>query len=200
MSSDDYSDDFPSQPDSLSEAELELRRLVASNPLEDADLEKQRRELIVSRSKEYADFRFEMAARLRPREKRRVLVQIPKATVPGGEEWVLRGRSSVVFRPTHLVVPRHTAPWFDVLDLKIGKNSQFAGEGGVPAACFAGDVDAFSADRDSPSDFLKKVSLDVPLPLGLDTVTPSHDISVRVLNLDACARIFHCVLYGTLVE
>lgn len=128
------------------------------------------------------------------------VVALPRTVVPGDSVVGVRGRSHCVFRPTHLVVPRSVAPHFEVRDFKVGKNSQFWGEGPVHAECFGGDLDAFSLDRDAPENFLKKVALDVPLPLRLDVCTPDHVLFLEVQNLDSCARNFWAALYGTLVE
>jgi len=129
-----------------------------------------------------------------------VVVAAPMIAVRGGEEGTVVTRSRVVFRPTHLVVPRPAAEHFTILDFKIGKNCQFDGSGGVPAGCFSGDLDAYSLDGDHPSEFLKRVKPDVPLALRLDVATPHHDLALRVQNTSCGAQNFHCAIFGILVE
>lgn len=110
------------------------------------------------------------------------------------------GRCSVVFHPRYLVVPKSIAPDFEIVGVRIGGRSQIYGDGTVPAACFAGDLEAYDGRRGFPGTFLERVRLDVPVPLRFDVCRPSDDIVVEVLNLCMMARFFHCVFYGTLVE
>ena len=129
----------------------------------------------------------------------KILVAIPRVTVAGASGGLARGRCQVDFRPEYLVVPRHIAPWFEIDAVMIGKNSQFHGVGGVPAGVFAGDLEVYDARSDVPETFLKKVALDVPIPVKFDVCRSSDDICILIQNLDACARHFHCVFYGTIV-
>jgi hypothetical protein len=129
-----------------------------------------------------------------------IVVAVPRLVVTGNSSSRVEGRCQVVFRPQYLVVPRHIGRWFEIVDVKVGGNSQFHGVGSVPAGCFSGDLDAYDVHSDPPDDFLKKVSLDMPVPLRFDVCRPGDVISVEVANVDASARNFHCAFYGFIVE
>ena len=55
----------------------------------------------------------------------------------------LQTQPSIVVRPSHLYVPPNIADDFSIVDLRIGKNSQFISVGALPAS-------AFSVGRGSP--------------------------------------------------
>jgi hypothetical protein len=67
---------------------------------------------------------------------RNFLAVQPGATVPPGGQVTLDAQPQVVFRATRLVIDDASAPLFDVIDIKVGKNSQLIGSGSLPGSGF----------------------------------------------------------------
>ena len=89
-------------------------------------------------------------------------------------------RSQIVFRPERIVVPAAVAAFFQITDVKVGKNSQFVSSGAVPAATFA--ETAFG------------------VRLKMDTCQISQDLIIDVTNIDVAAHRFFAAMIGESVE
>lgn len=101
-------------------------------------------------------------------------------TIAPGATLELTRRPQVPFRVDRLVVPSDIAGFFQIGDFKVGKNSQFAASGGVPARVFAENA--------------------VGVSLGLDTASISQDLVITVTNQSAAPQRFTCATIGTAVE
>jgi hypothetical protein len=87
----------------------------------------------------------------------------------------------VLFRGERLAIAPSIARFFNVVDIKVGKNSQLAATGEMSG-------EAFSADA-------------VGVRMELDTAQPGIVITLRVENTDNdVARDFKAVLYGTVLD
>lgn len=102
------------------------------------------------------------------------------ATIAAGASATLTQRPQIVFRPERIVIPAAVAAFFQVTDVKVGKNSQFVSSGAVPAATFS--ETAFG------------------VRLKLDTVQISQDLILEVTNIDVAARRFLASMIGESVE
>lgn len=102
------------------------------------------------------------------------------ATIAAGASATLTQRPQIVFRPERIVVPAAVAAFFQITDVKVGKNSQFVSSGAVPAATFA--ETAFG------------------VRLKMDTVQISQDLIIDVTNIDVAARRFLASMIGESVE
>ena len=58
-------------------------------------------------------------------------------SVPGNATANIHVRPQVTFAPTGLLIPREVAKKFTIIDIKIGKNSQLANSGEIPATAFS---------------------------------------------------------------
>ena len=86
----------------------------------------------------------------------------------------------VVFRGERLIVPSDIAGQFVITDLRVGKDSQFASAGNIPARTF---------DEQG-----------VGVRLRLDTAQISQQIVLSVLNTGGAGAQFRATLIGTAVE
>lgn len=75
---------------------------------------------------------------------------------------LLTQRPQKIFRPEKLVWPNDTAGAFSITDVRVGTNSQFVTNAGVPARMFAEDA--------------------TEVLLGLDTAQTSQDVTLVVTN------------------
>ena len=89
-------------------------------------------------------------------------------------------KPQVLFRGERLAVAPSNARSFNIVDIKVGKDSQLAATGEMPA-------EAFSA-------------LAVGVRMELDTAQPGIVIVLIVRNTDTTAQDFNAVLYGTVFE
>jgi hypothetical protein len=69
----------------------------------------------------------------------------PVTEIGPGQCLELHGRPQVIFKPEKIAWLSNPEA-FDVLDLKIGKNSQWAASGAIPASAFAGIGNRLSAE------------------------------------------------------
>jgi len=102
-------------------------------------------------------------------------IQIPAGTVAEVEV-----KPQVLFRGERLAVAPSNARSFNIVDIKVGKDSQLAATGEMPA-------EAFSA-------------LSVGVRMELDTAQPGIVIVLIVRNKDTVPQDFDAVLYGTVFE
>lgn len=100
--------------------------------------------------------------------------------VPAGGNVVLTQRPQVIWRGERLIIAASIAGSFDVVDLKIGKNSQFAASGSVPGDMFTPDA--------------------VGVELHMDTATPGQDVFLSVQNVSGAPLVFRGSIIGVAVE
>lgn len=102
------------------------------------------------------------------------------ATIAAGATATLTQRPQIIFRPERIVVPAAVAAFFQIQDVKVGKNSQLVSAGAIPAATFS--ETAFG------------------VRLKMDTVQISQDLILIVVNIDVAARRFLASMIGESVE
>jgi hypothetical protein len=102
------------------------------------------------------------------------------ANIAAAATATLTQRPQIVFRPERIVVPAAVAAFFQITDVKVGKNSQFVSSGAVPAATFA--ETAFG------------------VRLKMDTCQISQDLIIDVTNIDIAAHRFMASMIGESVE
>ena len=102
------------------------------------------------------------------------------STIAAGATATLTQRPQIIFRPERIVVPAAVAAFFQISDVKVGKNSQLVSAGAIPAATFA--ETAFG------------------VRLKMDTVQVSQDLILIVINIDVAARRFFAAIIGESVE
>ena len=102
------------------------------------------------------------------------------ANIAAAATATLTQRPQIVFRPERIVVPAAVAAFFQITDVKVGKNSQFVSSGAVPAATFA--ETAFG------------------VRLKMDTCQISQDLIIDVTNIDVAAHRFLAAMIGESVE
>jgi len=101
------------------------------------------------------------------------------AIAPGASA-TLTQRPQIIFRPERIVIPASVAAFFQILDIKVGKNSQFVSAGALPAATFS--ESAFG------------------VRLKMDTVQISQDLILFVQNIDVAGHRFLASMIGEAVE
>jgi len=115
-----------------------------------------------------------------PRHSRQFPVGFTKATIGAGLVEDIEVKPQVHFRGERLAIAPSIARFFNVVDIKVGKDSQLAAAGEMPAESFS--------------------ALAVGVRLELDTAQPGIVIIIKVRNTDAAAHDFQAVLYGTVFE
>lgn len=117
----------------------------------------------------------------RPTKSREFPVGFDSVTpIAAGASATLTQRPQIIFRPERIVVPAAVAAFFQINDVKVGKNSQLVSAGAIPAATFA--ETAFG------------------VRLKMDTVQISQDLILLVTNIDIAARRFLASMIGESVE
>jgi hypothetical protein len=102
------------------------------------------------------------------------------AAVAAGASSRIIQRPQVPFRIDRLVIPSDLAGLFVIDDVKVGKNSQFAAEGAVPARIFQENA--------------------VGVTLKGDTAQVSMDVVISVTNISGAASFFRAAVIGPAVE
>src|SRR4029077_2254101 len=101
--------------------------------------------------------------------------------VPPNQTVQIETKPQVLFRGERLAVPNSIVLNFQVADIKVGKDSQLASPGNMPAECFS--------------------NVSVGVRMQLDTAEPGITITLFMENTDANnAHPFSSVLYGTVIE
>jgi hypothetical protein len=114
-------------------------------------------------------------------EKRRHFpIGFTHAQIPPGQVAEVEVKPQVLFRGERLAVAPSNARSFNIVDIKVGKDSQLAATGEMPA-------EAFSA-------------LAVGVRMELDTAQPGIVVVLIVRNVDTTPQDFNAVLYGTVFE
>jgi hypothetical protein len=111
---------------------------------------------------------------------REYILGFDSTAVPGSTSANITKRPQVIFRPERVVIPSSVGVDFQVVDIKVGKNSQFSASGEVPAVVFA------------------ETSFGVRLKM--DTCQVSMDVTISVRNTNAAQRNFTAAIIGPAVE
>lgn len=102
------------------------------------------------------------------------------AAIGVGATATITSRPQIPFRGERLIVPSDIAGSFSILDLRVGKNSQFTSSGAVPARTFQENA--------------------VGIRLHLDTAQISQDVTLQVQNIGGAPLTFRASLIGSAVE
>ena len=103
-----------------------------------------------------------------------------QAAVPAGANAEIEVKPQVRFQGHRLAVAASQARYFNIVDIKVGKDSQLAATGEMPAEAFS--------------------SLAVGTQMELDCAPPGIVITLIVHNTDVAAQDFGAVLYGEVEE
>lgn len=101
-------------------------------------------------------------------------------TVAAGATATITSRPQIPFRGERLIIPSDIAGSFSILDLRVGKNSQFTSSGAVPGRTFQENS--------------------VGIRLQLDTAQISQDVTLSVQNVGGAPQTFRAALIGSAVE
>jgi hypothetical protein len=115
-----------------------------------------------------------------PTKAREYILGFDSTAVPGSTSANITKRPQVIFRPERVVIPANVGVDFQVVDIKVGKNSQFSASGEVPAVVFG------------------ETSFGVRLKM--DTCQVSMDVTISVRNTNAAQRNFTAAIIGPAVE
>jgi len=101
--------------------------------------------------------------------------------VAAGQPASVEVKPQVLFRGERLAVANSIAPFFIINDIKVGKDSQLAASGNLPAEAFS--------------------NLSVGVRMELDTAEPGIVITLTITNTDTTGpHDFRAVLYGTVLD
>jgi hypothetical protein len=133
----------------------------------------------------YSSPTYERRERLRivkeePRHARQFPIGFQSDNVKPGDETDIEVKPQVLFRGERLAIAQSIARFFDVLDIKVGKDSQLAATGALTGEAFETRA--------------------VGVRMELDTAEPGIVITLRIRNTDAAAHDFKAVLYGSVLE
>jgi hypothetical protein len=115
-----------------------------------------------------------------PRNQRQFPIGFELTDIAPGDEVDLEVKPQVLFRGERLAIAQSIARYFDVLDIKVGKDSQLAATGPLTGEAFETRA--------------------VGVRMELDTAQPGIVITLRVRNIDTAAHDFRAVLYGAVLE
>lgn len=115
-----------------------------------------------------------------PTHERQFPIGFAKDNIAPGDEEDIEVKPQVYFRGERLAIAPTLARYFDVIDIKVGKNSQLAATGDMPGESFS--------------------ALAVGVRMELDTAKPGIVITLRVRNVDSQPHDFKAVLYGAVLE
>ena len=121
-----------------------------------------------------------MTRSVNPRSSREYALGLGSTSVGGGNSANINVQPQVIFRPERLVVPSNVAVDFLITDIKVGKNSQLASTGALPAVMFT--ETAFG------------------VRLKMDTAQISMFVTISVTNQNANARNFQGGFVGPAIE
>lgn len=102
------------------------------------------------------------------------------APIAPGAAATITSRPQIPFRAQRLVVPSDIAGSFSILDLRVGKNSQFTSAGAVPGRTFQENA--------------------VAVGLRCDTAQISQDVTLQVQNIGGAPQTFRAAVIGAAVE
>ena len=115
-----------------------------------------------------------------PHNQRQFPIGFELANIAPGDEEDIEVKPQVLFRGERLAIAQSIARYFDVLDIKVGKDSQLAATGALTGEAFETRA--------------------VGVRMELDTAQPGIVITLRVKNIDTAAHDFRAVLYGAVLE
>ena len=115
-----------------------------------------------------------------PRSSREYALGLGSTSVAGNSSANINVQPQVIFRPERLVVPSNVAVDFLITDIKVGKNSQLASTGALPAVMFT--------------------EIAFGVRLKMDTAQISMFVTISVTNQNGNARNFQGGLVGPAVE
>jgi hypothetical protein len=115
----------------------------------------------------------------RPTESRQLPIGFVSLAVAAGATVTVTTRPQILFRPTRLVIPSLTAPFFTIDDVKVGNKSQLIASGSIPAESFS--QTAFNT------------------PFKMDTCQISMDLIVETTNVDVAPHDFRATMFGDVV-
>jgi hypothetical protein len=99
---------------------------------------------------------------------------------PGGTEASVISRPQVVFRGERLVIPSTVAPFFSVIDIKVGNRSQLVNSVALPAQMF--------------------IETAVGIRLSMDTAAVAQDVALIVSNDTLASTTFQAAIIGTAAQ
>jgi hypothetical protein len=132
---------------------------------------------------------YERSARIRvidepPRHERQFPIGFlspVNSPVPANSTQTITATPQVIFRSERLAVPNSIVLNFQLVDIKVGKDSQLAAPGNLPTECFS--------------------NISIGVRMQLDTAEPGITLTLVAQNTDANnPHAFSSVLYGTVVE
>lgn len=100
--------------------------------------------------------------------------------IPGLRSASITKSPQVIFRPERVVIPSTVGIDFQVIDIRVGKNSQFTSRDTIPAVVFAETT--------------------FGVRLKMDICQVSMDVTISVRNTNAAARNFIAIVIGTAVS
>lgn len=103
-----------------------------------------------------------------------------RSQIPPGQIADIEVKPQVLFKGQRLAVSSHISRFFTIVDIKVGKDSQLAATGEMPADCFS--------------------ELAVGVQMELDTAQPGIVMTLRVRNFSSDPQNFMAVLYGAVME
>ena len=115
-----------------------------------------------------------------PQHERQFPIGFELPNIAAGDEEDIEVKPQVLFRGERLAIAQSIARYFDVLDIKVGKDSQLAATGPLTGEAFETRA--------------------VGVRMELDTAQPGIVITLRVKNIDTAAHDFRAVLYGAVLE
>ena len=115
-----------------------------------------------------------------PTHERQFPIGFARENIAPSDEEDIEVKPQVYFRGERLALPPTIARFFDILDIKVGKDSQLAATGSMPGESFS--------------------ALSVGVRMELDTAKPGIVITLRVRNVDTVAHDFKAVMYGAVLE
>lgn len=101
--------------------------------------------------------------------------------VPSGETVNVTVEPQIPFKADRVMIPSNIGDSFDVLDIKVGKDSQ------LPAS-------------DQPIDGIAFSEVSMGACVDMDTAQPNTKITLQVRNKSANTVSFRAVLYGTAID
>lgn len=105
---------------------------------------------------------------------------IPPTSFTTGQALDIELRPQRLFRVERLVVDSVIAPFFRILDLKVGQNTQFVASGALPSTIFS--------------------EVAVGMRLKGDTANLGNTIVISLQNIDANTRVFGGAILGTVIN
>ncbi|MFI5296736.1 MAG: hypothetical protein ACHREM_01450 [Polyangiales bacterium] len=115
-----------------------------------------------------------------PTHERLFPIGFVQLAIAPGDEVDIEVKPQVYFRGERLAIPQTIARYFDIVDIKIGKDSQLAATGAMPGESFS--------------------TVAVGVRMELSTAKPGIVITLRVKNVDTGDQDFKAVMYGAVME